>query len=139
MLGATTHAAVLMTRKAAPDDRSWQAAVQDISSMISILSLLPILTRKTQNIKLVASRILPCSFIITGIGAGRVLAKLQVGILLCGFDLYRNTISELSYPHDEYVNKYSPALDHIPTNTPERHSKGAYINHNMAEIYVVEA
>lgn len=138
--GRVAHAAVLRPRSSPPDDqRSWEAAVQNINGMNSILTLLPVLTGRAQNIKLVASRILPGSFIIAGIGAGRVLAKLQVGILLCSFDLYCNTVGELSYPHDEYVNKFSPKLDHVPTNTPERHAKGAHINHNPAEAYMIEA
>ena len=135
----TVQAAVLSPRSGSPNDRSWQAAVQDINGIISIITLLPVLTGKAQNIKLIASRIIPGSFIMAGIGAGRVLAKLQVGILLCSFDLYRNTIGDLSYPHDEYVNKFSPVLDHIPSHTPERHANGAYINHNLSEGYMVEA
>ena len=120
-------------------NRTWQSAVQNINGINSILTLLPVLTGKAQNIKLVASRILPASFIIAGIGAGRVLAKLQVGILLISSDLYRNTIADLSYLHDEYVNKFSPILDHVPTATPERHATGKYINHNPSEAYMVEA
>lgn len=121
------------------EDRSWQSAIQDINGMISILTLLPILTGKRQNIKLVASRILPASFVLAGMGAGRVLGKLQLGILLSNFDLYRNTVGELTYAHDEYVNTNCPALIHIPTNTPERHATGAYINHNASEAFMVEA
>lgn len=120
-------------------NRTWQSAVQNINGINSILTLLPVLTGKAQNIKLVASRILPASFVIAGIGAGRVLAKLQVGILLLSFDLYRNTVTDFSYAHDEYVNKFSPILDHIPTATPERHATGKYINHNPSEAYMVEA
>lgn len=131
----------ISARSATPQelDRSWQTAVQNINGMISILTLLPVLTGRAQNVKLVASRLLPGSFIVTGIGAGRVLMKLQTGILLCSFDLYRNVIGDISYPHDEYVNKFSPKLDHIPTGTPERHATAAYINHNPAEVYMVEA
>ena len=120
-------------------DRTWQSAVQNINGINSILTLLPVLTGKAQNIKLVASRLLPASFVVAGIGAGRVLTKLQVGILLIGFDLYRNTVADISYPHDEYVNKFSPDLNHIPTATPERHASGTYTNHNPSEAYMVEA
>ncbi|KAK4994324.1 hypothetical protein LTR66_005621 [Elasticomyces elasticus] len=131
-------ARVLRRNGSQASDRTWQAAVQNINGINSILTLLPVLTGKAQNVKLVASRILPASSVIAGIGAGRVLAKLQVGILLLSFDLYRNTVAELSYPHDEYVNKFSPILDHIPTATPERHATGKYVNHNPSEAYMVE-
>ncbi|KAI9778783.1 MAG: hypothetical protein M1839_007873 [Geoglossum umbratile] len=76
---------------------------------------------------------------MAGIGAGRVLSKLQLGILLWSFELYRNTITELSYPHDEYINKFAPTFHHVPTDTPERHATGLIINHNPAELYMVEA
>lgn len=137
----TPIAARALTSRAAggDDDRTWQSAVQDINGINSILTLLPVLTGKVQNVKLIASRILPASFAIAGAGAGRVLAKLQLGILLFSLDLYRNTIADFTYAHDEYVNKYSPSLEHVPSATPERHATGAYINHNPAETYMVEA
>ncbi|KAL6253280.1 hypothetical protein RBB50_001003 [Rhinocladiella similis] len=119
--------------------RDWQSAVQNINGMNSVLTLLPVLTGKVQNVKLIACRIYPASFVVAGIGAGRVLSKLQVGILLWSFELYRNTVGELSYAHDEYVNKFSPTLEHIPTGTAERHSTSLIINHNPAEAYMVEA
>ncbi|KIW11633.1 hypothetical protein PV08_10935 [Exophiala spinifera] len=119
--------------------RDWQSAVQNINGLNSVLTLLPVLTGKVQNVKLVACRIYPASFVVAGVGAGRVLSKLQVGILLWSFELYRNTVGELSYAHDEYVNKFSPTLEHIPTGTAERHSTSLIINHNPAEVYMVEA
>ncbi|GFF40233.1 hypothetical protein IFM51744_04393 [Aspergillus udagawae] len=127
------------SRRDPGSDRSWTSAVQKINGINSILTLVPILTGKVQNIKLIASRIYPASFVIGGIGAGRVLLKFQLGILLCSHELYRNTISDISYFHDEYVNKFSPILEHVPTDTPERHSSGTIINHNLAETYMIEA
>jgi hypothetical protein len=120
-------------------DRDWQSAVQNINGMNSILTLLPVLTGKVQNIKLVASRVFPASFVVAGIGAGRVLSKLQLGILLWSFELYRNTVAELSYAHDEYVNRFMPKLRHVPTGTAERHTTSLIVNHNPAEAYMVEA
>lgn len=120
-------------------DRDWQSAVQNINGMNSILTLLPVLTGKVQNIKLVASRVFPASFVVAGIGAGRVLSKLQLGILLWSFELYRNTVAELSYAHDEYVNRFMPKLRHIPSGTAERHTTSLIVNHNPAEAYMVEA
>jgi hypothetical protein len=120
-------------------DRSFTTAIQNINGLNSILTLLPVLTGKVQNVRLVASRIYAASFVIVGVGAGRVLSKLQLGILLCSFDLYRNTITELSYPHDEFVNKYAPVAQHVPSATPERHASGLIVNHNPAENYMVEA
>ncbi len=120
-------------------DRDWQSAVQNINGMNSILTLLPVLTGKVQNIKLVASRVFPASFVVAGIGAGRVLSKLQLGILLWSFELYRNTVAELSYAHDEYVNRFMPTLRHIPSGTAERHTTSLIVNHNPAEAYMVEA
>lgn len=119
--------------------RTWESAVQNINGMNSILTLLPVLTGKVQNIKLVASRVYPASFVVAGIGAGRVLSKLQLGILLCSFELYRNTVADLSYAHDEYINRFAPTLLHLPTGTPERHSTKLIVNHNPAETYMVEA
>ncbi len=119
--------------------RDWQSAVQNINGMNSILTLLPVLTGKVQNVKLVASRTYPASFVVAGIGAGRVLSKLQVGILLWSFDLYRNTVADLSYAHDEYINHFMPILQHVPSGTPERHTTNTIINHNLAEAYMVEA
>lgn len=129
----------LPTTTAADHSRSWESAVQNINGMNSILTLLPVLTGKAQNIRLLASRIYPASFVIAGIGAGRVLLKLQLGLLLCSFDLYRNTVAELSYPHDELVNKFAPKLLHVPTGTPERHKTNMIVNHNVTENYMVEA
>src|SRR4051812_35646618 len=97
----------------------WQSAVLNINGMNSILTLLPVLAGKVPNVKLIASRIYPASFVVAGVGAGRVLSKLQVGILLWSFDIYRNTVGELPYAHDEYVNKFSPTLEHLPTGTAE--------------------
>ncbi|KIX96194.1 uncharacterized protein Z520_07972 [Fonsecaea multimorphosa CBS 102226] len=119
--------------------RDWQSAVQNINGMNSILTLLPVLTGKVQNIKLIASRSYPASFVMAGIGAGRVLSKLQLGILLWSFELYRNTVAELSYAHDEYVNRFMPKLRHIPSGTAERHTTSLIVNHNPAEAYMVEA
>jgi len=138
-LGLT--AALVLPRDSNIDlrDRDWQSAVQNINGMNSILTLLPVLTGKMQNVKLVASRIFPASFVMAGIGAGRVLSKLQLGILLWSFELYRSTVGELSYAHDEYINKFMPKLQHVPTGTPERHTTSLIVNHNMAEIYMVEA
>jgi hypothetical protein len=121
------------------DARNWQSAVQNINGMNSILTLLPVLTGKVQNVKLVASRVFPASFVVAGIGAGRVLSKLQLGILLWSFELYRNTVAELSYAHDEYVNRFMPRLRHVPTGTAERHATSLIVNHNPAEAYMVEA
>lgn len=118
--------------------RDWQSAVQNINGMNSILTLLPVLTGKMQNVKLIASRIFPASFVMAGIGAGRVLSKLQLGILLWSFDLYRSTVGELSYAHDEYVNNFMPKLQHVPSGTPERHATSLIVNHNPAEAYMVE-
>lgn len=138
-LGLT--AALVLPRELDIDlrDRDWQSAVQNINGMNSILTLLPVLTGKMQNVKLVASRIFPASFVMAGIGAGRVLSKLQLGILLWSFELYRSTVGELSYAHDEYINRFMPKLQHIPTGTPERHTTNMIVNHNMAETYMVEA
>ncbi|KEF53680.1 uncharacterized protein A1O9_10080 [Exophiala aquamarina CBS 119918] len=138
-LGLT--AALVLPRELDPDPRGrdWQSAVQNINGMNSILTLLPVLTGKMQNVKLVASRIFPASFVMAGIGAGRVLSKLQLGILLWSFELYRSTVGELSYAHDEYINAFMPKLQHVPTGTPERHTTSLIVNHNMAETYMVEA
>ncbi|KIV78829.1 hypothetical protein PV11_06439 [Exophiala sideris] len=131
--------ALVLPRDLAADGRDWQSAVQNINGMNSILTLLPVLTGKVQNVKLIASRIYPASFIVAGIGAGRVLSKLQLGILLWSFELYRDTVAELSYAHDEYVNRFMPKLRHIPTGTAERHMTSLIVNHNPAEVYMVEA
>ncbi|GBE77742.1 hypothetical protein SCP_0106240 [Sparassis crispa] len=98
------------------DARSFAAAVQNINGMSSIFSLIPVLTGKVQNIKLIA-----------------------VGMLLFSCELYRNVVGEFSYHHNEYVNVFSPSLIHIPTGTPERHASNVIINHNPSEDYMVEA
>ncbi|KAI0721066.1 hypothetical protein C8T65DRAFT_254477 [Cerioporus squamosus] len=121
------------------DARSLSAALQNINGMSSIFSLLPVLTGKTQNVKCIAARTFPGSLAVVGLGAGRVLSKLQLGIMLLSADLYRNLVGELSYPHQEYVNAFSPSLVHIPTGTPERHSSNVIVNHNLTEDYMVEA
>jgi hypothetical protein len=133
--------ALVLPRDLSPDIRSrdWQSAVQNINGMNSILTLLPVLTGKVQNIKLIASRVFPASFVVAGVGAGRVLSKLQLGILLWSFELYRNTVAELSYAHDEYVNRFMPKLRHVPSGTAERHATSLIVNHNPAEAYMVEA
>jgi len=119
-------------------DRSLAAAVQNINGMSSLFSIIPVLTGKTQNIKLIAARAFPGAMAVAGLGAGRVLTKLQMGLLLMSSNMYQNLVSEFSYHHDEYVNRFSPALLHIPTGTPERHSSNVIINHNPAEDYMVE-
>ncbi|TBU50804.1 hypothetical protein BD309DRAFT_10706 [Dichomitus squalens] len=124
---------------ASPDARSLAAAVQNINGASSILSLLPVLTGKTQNVKAVAARTFPGSLSILGVGAGRVLSKLQVGLMLLSTDLYRNVVCDMSAPHQEYVNAFSPSLVHVPTGTPERHASNLIINHNLTEDYMVEA
>lgn len=139
ILGVTQGLVLPRNLNADLPSRDWQSAVQNINGMNSILTLLPVLTGKVQNIKLIASRIYPASMVVAGIGAGRVLSKLQLGLLLWSFELYRNTVAELSYPHDEFVNRLMPKLRHIPTGTAERHSDGLIINHNLAEAYMVEA
>ena len=85
------------------------------------------------------TRTYPVSFVVAGIGAGRVSSKLQLGILLWSLELYRNTVAELSYAHQEYINNFMPKLQHIPTRTAERYSTNTIINHNPAEAYMVEA
>lgn len=121
------------------DARSLSAALQNINGMSAIFSLLPVLTGKTQNVKCIAARTFPGSLTVVGLGAGRVLSKLQLGIMLLSADLYRNLVGELSYPHQEYVNAFSPPLIHIPTGTPERHSSNIIVNHNPTEDYMIEA
>ncbi|GBE77770.1 hypothetical protein SCP_0106520 [Sparassis crispa] len=121
------------------DSRSFAAAVQNINGMSSIFSLIPVLTGKVQNIKLIAARTFPGSLALAGLGAGRVLTKLQVGMLLFSCELYRNVVGEFSYRHNEYVNVFSPSLIHIPTGTPERHASNVIINHNPSEDCMVEA
>ena len=121
------------------DARSLSAALQNINGMSSIFSLLPVLTGKTQNVKCIAARTFPGSLAVVGLGAGRVLSKLQLGIMLLSADLYRNLVGELSYYHQEYVNAFSPPLIHVPTGTPERHSSNVIINHNPTEDYMIEA
>ncbi|OAP55293.1 hypothetical protein AYL99_10266 [Fonsecaea erecta] len=139
ILGLTRAVALPRDLTTDATGRDWQAAVQNINGMNSILTLLPVLTGKVQNIKLVASRSFPASFVVAGIGAGRVLSKLQLGILLWSFELYRNTVAELSYAHDEYVNRFMPKLRHVPSGTAERHTTSLIVNHNPAEAYMVEA
>ncbi|KAI0336562.1 hypothetical protein GY45DRAFT_412227 [Cubamyces sp. BRFM 1775] len=123
----------------ADDARSLAAALQNINGMSSVLSLIPVLSGKTQNVKAIAARTFPCSLAVTGLGAGRVLSKLQIGLMLLSADLYRNLVGELSYYHNEYVNAFSPALIHVPSGTPERHSSNTIVNHNLTEDYMVEA
>jgi hypothetical protein len=106
--------------------------------MSAFFSIIPVLTGKTQNIKLIAGRAYPGAMTVAGLGAGRVLTKLQMGLLLTSSNMYQNLVSDFSYHHDEYINKFSPALIHIPTGTPERHSSNVIINHNPAEDYMVE-
>ncbi|KAJ7280019.1 hypothetical protein C8J57DRAFT_1712071 [Mycena rebaudengoi] len=122
-----------------PDaNRSLSAALQNVNGMSSIFSLIPILTGKVQNVKMIAARTFPGSLAIAGLGGGRVLTKMQLGVLLLSSTLYQNLVDDFSYHHDEYVNKYSPALTHIPTGTPERHSANIIINHNPSEAYLIE-
>ncbi|KAH8923880.1 hypothetical protein BT69DRAFT_1333484 [Atractiella rhizophila] len=120
-------------------DRSLATALKNINGISSLLSLVPILTGKTQNVKMVASRILPVTLIFGGVGAGRCLAKLQLGVMLCNLELYRNIVADFTYAHDEYVNRYSPVFSHVASATPERHSGSQYVNHNPSEDYLVEA
>ncbi|KAH9901409.1 hypothetical protein C8Q73DRAFT_244327 [Cubamyces lactineus] len=122
----------------ANDARSLAVALQNINGMSSALSLIPVLSGKTQNIKAVSARTFPCSLAVTGLGAGRVLSKLQIGLILLSADLYRNLVGELSYYHNEYVNVFSPSLIHVPSGTPERHSSNTIVNHNLTEDYMVE-
>lgn len=139
-LVATAMAASPSSQQWCEDERrSWQDVIQNINGLTSILTLLPVLTGKSQNTKLVASRIFPASCVWAGTGAGRVLGKLQIGILLWSFELYRNTIDTFSTGHDEYVNQFAPSLRHLATNVPERHTTGSIENHNPAETYMVEA
>jgi hypothetical protein len=119
-------------------DRSLAAAIQNINGMSSLFSIIPVLTGKTQNIKLIAARAFPGAMAVAGLGAGRVLTKLQMGLLLLSSNMYQNLVSEFSYHHDEYINRFSPPLIHVPTGTPERHSSNVIINHNPAEDYMVE-
>lgn len=121
------------------DARSLAAAVQNINGASSILSLLPVLSGKAQNVKAIAARTFPGSLTILGVGAGRVLSKLQVGLMLLSANLYRNVVSDLAAYHQEYVNAFSPSLVHVPTGTPERHSSNTVVNHNLTEDYMVEA
>ncbi|CDO69504.1 hypothetical protein BN946_scf184785.g9 [Trametes cinnabarina] len=121
------------------DSRSLASALQNINGMSSVLSLVPVLSGKSQNVKVVGARIFPCSFVVVGLGAGRVLSKLQIGFMLMSADLYQSLIGELSSYHNEYVNKFSPSLIHAPTGTPERHSSNIIVNHNITEDYMVEA
>lgn len=107
--------------------------------MSAIFSLVPVLTGKVQNVKMIVSRSFPGSLVLAGLGAGRVLTKLQLGVLLLSCELYRNLVDEFTYHHDEFVNKFSPALLHIPSATPERHSSNVIINHNPTEGYMIEA
>jgi hypothetical protein len=108
-------------------DRSLAAAIQNINGMSAFFSIIPVLTGKTQNIKLIAGRAYPGAMTVAGLGAGRVLTKLQMGLLLTSSNMYQNLVSDFSYHHDEYINKFSPALIHIPTGTPERHSSNVII------------
>ncbi|KAL7283411.1 hypothetical protein ACG7TL_002841 [Trametes sanguinea] len=121
------------------DARSLASALQNINGMSSILSLIPVLSGKAQNVKAIGARTFPCSLVVSGLGAGRVLSKLQMGVMLLSADLYRNLVGELSYYHHEYVNVFSPSLIHVPTGTPERHSSNTIVNHNITEDYMVEA
>ncbi|KAI0748148.1 hypothetical protein C8Q80DRAFT_1103280 [Daedaleopsis nitida] len=134
-----SKACTVMAQVDNTDDRSLAATLQNINGMSSIFSLLPVLSGKTQNVKAVAARTFPGTLTIAGLGAGRVLTKLQIGMLLFSADLYRNLVGELAYYHEEYVNKFSPPLIHIPTGTPERHSSNVIVNHNPTEDYMVEA
>ncbi|KAF8145254.1 hypothetical protein K438DRAFT_1872386 [Mycena galopus ATCC 62051] len=130
---------LLCLAKALPGaDRSLSAALQNVNGMSSIFSLIPVLTGKVQNMKMIAARTFPGSLAIAGLGGGRVLTKMQLGVLLLSGTLYQNLVDDFSYHHDEYVNRYSPALIHIPTGTPERHSSNIIINHNPSEAYLVE-
>ncbi|KAI1795857.1 hypothetical protein LXA43DRAFT_1178377 [Ganoderma leucocontextum] len=128
-----------VAQEAGSDARSLATAVQNINGASSILSLLPVLSGKAQNVKAIAARTFPGSLTILGVGAGRVLSKLQVGLILLSADLYRNVVSDLSAYHQEYVNTFAPSLVHIPTGTPERHSSNVVVNHNLTEDYMVEA
>ena len=128
-----------VAQDATSDARSLAAAVQNINGASSILSLLPVLSGKAQNIKAIAARTFPGSLTILGVGAGRVLSKLQVGLMLLSADLYRNVVSDLAAYHQEFVNAFSPSLVHVPTGTPERHSSNTVVNHNLTEDYMVEA
>ncbi|PIL24016.1 transporter [Ganoderma sinense ZZ0214-1] len=128
-----------VAQDAASDARSLATAVQNINGASSILSLLPVLSGRAQNVKAIAARTFPGSLAILGVGAGRVLSKLQVGLMLLSADLYRNVVSDLSAYHQEYVNAFSPSLVHVPTGTPERHSSNTVVNHNLTEDYMVEA
>ncbi|KAI9064459.1 hypothetical protein FKP32DRAFT_642311 [Trametes sanguinea] len=121
------------------DARSLASALQNINGMSSVLSLIPVLSGKAQNVKAIGARTFPCSLVVVGLGAGRVLSKLQIGLMLLSADLYRNLVGELSYYHHEYVNVFSPSLIHVPTGTPERHSSNTIVNHNITEDYMVEA
>ena len=121
------------------DARSLAAAVQNINGASSILSLLPVLSGKAQNVKAIAARTFPGSLTILGVAAGRVLSKLQVGLMLLSANLYRNVVSDLAAYHQEYVNAFSPSLVHVPTGPPERHSSNTVVNHNLTEDYMVEA
>ncbi|KAI0670357.1 hypothetical protein C8Q78DRAFT_975164 [Trametes maxima] len=121
------------------NSRSLAAALQNINGMSSVLSLIPVLTGKTQNVKAIAARVFPCSLAIAGLGAGRVLSKLQIGLMLLSADLYRNLVGDLSYYHHEYVNTFSPSLINVPSGTPERHTTNTIVNHNLTEDYMVEA
>jgi len=67
--------------------------MQNINGMSSVLALIPVLTGKSQNVEMIASRIAPASLFLAGLGAGRILTKLQMGILLLNLDLYNNVIS----------------------------------------------
>lgn len=142
ILAARSATALVIPRSgvyADQNDRTWQHAVQNINGMTTILALIPVQTGKNQNVKLAGSRIFPASHVLAGVGAGRVLAKVQLGVLLWSFQLYRNTIGEALTPHEEYINSYAPKLNHFATATPERHTKGAIESHNIAENYMVEA
>ncbi|KAI0647077.1 hypothetical protein C8Q79DRAFT_603365 [Trametes meyenii] len=121
------------------NSRSLAAALQSINGMSSVLSLIPVLTGKTQNVKAIAARVFPCSLAVAGLGAGRVLSKLQIGLMLLSADLYRNLVGDLSYYHHEYVNTFSPSLINVPSGTPERHTTNTIVNHNPTEDYMVEA
>ena len=121
------------------NNRSLAEVVQNINGMSSLFALIPVLTGKLQNVKLIAARTFPAALTLAGLGAGRGLSKLQMGLLLVHCELYRNVVDTFSYHHDEYVNKFAPPLIHKPTGTPERHSSNAIINHNITEDYMVEA
>ncbi|KAJ6452508.1 hypothetical protein C8R45DRAFT_1193951 [Mycena sanguinolenta] len=120
-------------------DRSLTTALQNVNGMSSVLALVPVLTGKVQNVKMIAARTFPASLVVAGVGGGRVLTKLQISMLLISRSLYHNLVDEFSYHHDEYVNKFSPEMIHIPTGTPERHASSVIINHNPSEAYLVEA